>query len=171
MSDIQRQYINMGVEITEGVPASAPANILIAELPPFWRPEHKIVNPQSLVKDTLNFLHGASQGGHPNMAESSLRLKNSDYWWPDMLSDMTRNVIECPSCPKTAAVPKLYVPTTGSLWADRPFARVNVDVIGPLPDDQDGHKYILVFVDSNTRFTIIVPLKELNANLTADAMT
>ncbi|KAL0215489.1 hypothetical protein P9112_007673 [Eukaryota sp. TZLM1-RC] len=136
----------------------------------YLTPEHKIVIPQSLVKDTLNLLHGLPQGGHPSKAESLLRLKNSDYWWPNMLSDMTKHVQECPSCQKTAAVPKLHVPTTGSLWADRPFARVNVDVIGPLPEDQDGHRYILVFVDSFTRFTIIVPLKELNANLTADAL-
>ncbi|KAL0220011.1 hypothetical protein P9112_005664 [Eukaryota sp. TZLM1-RC] len=136
----------------------------------YLTPEHKIVIPQSLVKDTLNLLHGLPQGGHPSKAESLLRLKNSDYWWPIMLFDMTKHVQEYPSCQKTAAVPKLHVPTTGSLWADRPFARVNVDVIGPLPEDQDGHRYILVFVDSFTRFTIIVPLKEFNANLTADAL-
>ncbi|KAL0219416.1 hypothetical protein P9112_005069 [Eukaryota sp. TZLM1-RC] len=128
----------------------------------YLTPEHKIVIRQSLVKDTLNLLHGLPQGGHPSKAESLLRLKNSDYWWPNMLSDKSKH--------KTAAVPKLHVPTTGSLWADRPFARVNVDVIGPLPEDQDGHRYILVFVDSFTRFTIIVPLKELNANLTSDAL-
>ncbi|KAL0214764.1 hypothetical protein P9112_006948 [Eukaryota sp. TZLM1-RC] len=132
--------------------------------------QHKIVIPQSLVKDTLHLLHGLPQGGHPSKAKSLLRLKNSDYWWLNMLSDMTKYVQECPSCQKTAAVPKLHVPTTGTLWADRPFARVNVDVIGPLPEDQDDHRYILVFVDSFTRFTIIVPLKELNANLTSDAL-
>ncbi|KAL0206250.1 hypothetical protein P9112_001557 [Eukaryota sp. TZLM1-RC] len=39
MSDIQRQYINMGVEIMEGDLSSISANKLIAELPPFWKPE------------------------------------------------------------------------------------------------------------------------------------
>ncbi|KAL0226546.1 hypothetical protein P9112_013870 [Eukaryota sp. TZLM1-RC] len=71
---------------------------------------------------------------------------------------------------KTKPVPKLHVPQTGLLWAYIPFARVNADVIGPLPEDQEGYKYILVFIDSFFRFTIIVNLKVINANLTADAL-
>ncbi|KAL0209032.1 hypothetical protein P9112_011619 [Eukaryota sp. TZLM1-RC] len=132
--------------------------------------DNKIVIPKSLIKDTLNLLHGLLQGGHPSKAESLNKLRNSDYWWPNMLTDMNKHVQECPSCQKTKPVPKLHVPPTGSLWADRPFARVNADVIGPLPEDQEGYKYILVFIDSFSRFTIIVPLKEINANLTADAL-
>ncbi|KAL0215699.1 hypothetical protein P9112_007883 [Eukaryota sp. TZLM1-RC] len=123
-----------------------------------------------MVKDTLNLWHGLPQVGHSSKVESLLRLENSDYWWPDMLSNKSKHVLECFLCQKTAVVPKLHVPTTGSLWADRPFARVNVDVIGPLPEDQDGHKYIVVFVDSFTRFTLIVPFNKLNATLTADAL-
>ncbi|KAL0206366.1 hypothetical protein P9112_001673 [Eukaryota sp. TZLM1-RC] len=132
--------------------------------------DNKIVIPKSLIKDTLNLLHGLLQGGHPSKAESLNKLRNSDYWRPNMLTDMTKHVQKCPSCQKTKPVPKLHVPPTGSLWADRPFARVNADVIGPLPEDQKGYKYILVFIDSFSRFTIIVPLKEINANLTADAL-
>ncbi|KAL0218347.1 hypothetical protein P9112_004000 [Eukaryota sp. TZLM1-RC] len=103
-------------------------------------------------------------------AESLFRLKNSDYWWLDMLLDMNKHVLECPSCQKTAVVFKLHVATTASLWADRPFARVNVDVIDPVPEDQDGHRYFFVFVDNFTMFTITVPLKELKPNFTADAL-
>ncbi|KAL0219751.1 hypothetical protein P9112_005404 [Eukaryota sp. TZLM1-RC] len=132
--------------------------------------DNKIVIPKSLIKDTLNLLHGLLQGGHPSKAESLNKLRNSDYWWPNMLTDMNKHVQECPSCQKTKPVPKLHVPPTGSLWADRPFARVNADIIGPLPEDQEGYKYSLVFIDSFSRFTIIVPLKEINANLTADAL-
>ncbi|KAL0227234.1 hypothetical protein P9112_014558 [Eukaryota sp. TZLM1-RC] len=132
--------------------------------------DNKIVIPKSLIRDTLNLLHGLLQGGHPSKAKSLNKLRNSDYWWPNMLTDMNKHVQECPSCQKTKPVPKLHVPPTGSLLAYRPFARVSADVVGPLPEDQEGYKYILVFIDSFSRFTIIVPLKEINANLTADAL-
>ncbi|KAL0225775.1 hypothetical protein P9112_013099 [Eukaryota sp. TZLM1-RC] len=124
--------------------------------------ENEIVIPKSLIKNSLNLLHGLLQGNHPSKAESLNKLRNSDYWWPNMLTDMNKH--------KTKPVPKLHVPPTGSLWADRPFARVNAGVIGPLPEDQEGYKYILVSIDSFSRFTIIVPLKEINANLTGDAL-
>ncbi|KAL0242604.1 hypothetical protein GEMRC1_005167 [Eukaryota sp. GEM-RC1] len=44
---------------------------------------------------------------------------------------------------------------------------MNVDTIGPLPTDTSGNIYLLVFIDSFTRFTILCPLKELNAHETA----
>ncbi|KAL0206364.1 hypothetical protein P9112_001671 [Eukaryota sp. TZLM1-RC] len=118
----------------------------INHLDSYMTHDNKIVIPKSFIKDTLNLLHGLLQEGHPSKAE------------------------KYPSCQKPKPVPKLHIPPTGSLWADRPFARANADVIGPLPEDQKGYKYILVFIESFSRFTIIVPLKELNANLTADAL-
>ncbi|KAL0215938.1 hypothetical protein P9112_008122 [Eukaryota sp. TZLM1-RC] len=50
------------------------------------------------------------------------------------------------------------------------FARLNVDTIGPLNTDSDGNKYLLVFVDSFTGYSILVPLKELNALETTDVL-
>ncbi|KAL0208773.1 hypothetical protein P9112_011360 [Eukaryota sp. TZLM1-RC] len=130
----------------------------------------KIIIPSSLINDTLLIIHGYVSGGHPSMSESLRRLSSSDYYWPSMTDDMKNHVRSCSSCQKTAPVPKSITPSTGSLWADKPFARLNVDTIGPLPPDQEANKYILVFVDSFTRYTILVPLKELNAMLTADAL-
>ncbi|KAL0208447.1 hypothetical protein P9112_011034 [Eukaryota sp. TZLM1-RC] len=121
--------------------------------------DNKIVIPKSLIKDTLNLLHGLLQGGHPSRAESLNKLRNSDYWWPNMLTDMNKYVQECPPVRKQSQFPNCI-----------PSARVKTDIIGPLPADQEGYKYILVFIDSFSRFTIIVPFKEINANLTADAL-
>ncbi|KAL0242570.1 hypothetical protein GEMRC1_005133 [Eukaryota sp. GEM-RC1] len=80
-----------------------------------------------------------------------------------MKADRKKHVEQCPSCQKTAPVPKKIIESTGSLWADRPFARLNVDAIGRLPKDQSGNQYLLVFVDSFTRYTILSPLEELNS--------
>ncbi|KAL0230938.1 hypothetical protein GEMRC1_010343 [Eukaryota sp. GEM-RC1] len=57
-----------------------------------------------------------------------------------------------------------------SLWADKPFSKINVDTIGPLSPDADGNRFILVFVDSFTRFTILVPIIDLNAKEAAYAL-
>ncbi|KAL0239447.1 hypothetical protein GEMRC1_009555 [Eukaryota sp. GEM-RC1] len=80
-----------------------------------------------------------------------------------MKADMIKHVQQCPACQKTAPVPKKIIESTGSLWADRPFARLNADTIGPLPKDQNGNQFLLVFVDSFTRYSILSPLEELNS--------
>ncbi|KAL0229451.1 hypothetical protein GEMRC1_014068 [Eukaryota sp. GEM-RC1] len=108
-------------------------------------------------------LHGLVQSGHPNKKRSLEILFNSGYFWPSMKADMVKHVKQCPACQKTAPVPKKIIEPTGSLWADRPFARLNVDTIGPLPKDQNGNQFLLVFVDSFTRYTILSPLEELNS--------
>ncbi|KAL0214912.1 hypothetical protein P9112_007096 [Eukaryota sp. TZLM1-RC] len=87
-----------------------------------------------------------------------------------MRKGLINYVKSCPSCQKTASAKRTQTPSTGFLWADRPFARLNVDTIGPLNIDTEGNKYLLVFVDSFTGYTILVPLKELNALENADAL-
>ncbi|KAL0210068.1 hypothetical protein P9112_010152 [Eukaryota sp. TZLM1-RC] len=49
------------------------------------------------------------------------------------------------------------------------IGRLNVDTIGPLNTDNEDNKFLLVFVDS-FRYTILAPLKELDALETADAL-
>ncbi|KAL0234871.1 hypothetical protein GEMRC1_001456 [Eukaryota sp. GEM-RC1] len=72
--------------------------------------------------------------------------------------------------PKDIPCQRDQIPHSGSLWADKPFAKVNVDTIGPLSPDAEGNRYILVFVDSFTRFTILAPINELNAKEVAYAL-
>ncbi|KAL0213774.1 hypothetical protein P9112_005958 [Eukaryota sp. TZLM1-RC] len=130
---------------------------------------NKIVIPKSLIKDTFKLLHRPLQKDHQSKTECLNKHRNSDYWWPNMLTDMNKHVNEWHSCQKTKPVPKLHDPPSGLLWADKALARVNDDVIGSLEEDPKGHKHILVFIDSFSRFTIIVTLKAINANFTADA--
>ncbi|KAL0219596.1 hypothetical protein P9112_005249 [Eukaryota sp. TZLM1-RC] len=80
-----------------------------------------------------------------------------------MRKDMIMHIKSCPACQKTAPVSRKVIESSSSLWADRPFTRINADTIGPLHEDDNGYKYLIVFVDSFTRYTIICRIKELNA--------
>ncbi|KAL0213433.1 hypothetical protein RCL1_007059 [Eukaryota sp. TZLM3-RCL] len=113
---------------------------------------------------------GLVQSGHPSLKTSLDRLKESDFFWPSMIADMSRHVQCCPSCQKTSPVRKPNIPFSGTLWSDRPFSSVHVDTIGPLPKDQQDFSFVLVFVDSFTRYTILVPLTKLNAQESAYAL-
>ncbi|KAL0239651.1 hypothetical protein GEMRC1_009759 [Eukaryota sp. GEM-RC1] len=152
----QHKAINEGDQMFQDSTLCTMSNVYINS-------KNKILIPSSLRTKVLYTLHGLVQSGHPNKKRSLEILFNSGYFWPSMKADMVKHVKQCPACQKTAPVPKKIIESTGSLWADRPFARLNVDTIGPLPKDQNGNQFLLVFVDSFTRYTILSPLEELNS--------
>ncbi|KAL0229243.1 hypothetical protein GEMRC1_013862 [Eukaryota sp. GEM-RC1] len=152
----QHKAINEGDQMFQDSTLCTMSNVYINS-------KNKILIPSSLRTKVLYMLHGLVQSGHPNKKRSLEILFNSGYFWPSMKADMVKHVKQCPACQKTAPVPKKIIESTGSLWADRPFARLNVDTIGPLPKDQNGNQFLLVFVDSFTRYTILSPLEELNS--------
>ncbi|KAL0231780.1 hypothetical protein GEMRC1_011184 [Eukaryota sp. GEM-RC1] len=116
-------------------------------------------------------IHGVPHCGHPNLSLSSKALETSDYWWPEVKEDLIEHLKSCPSCQKNAPAPKARdIPSTGNLIANRPFESLHVDTIGPLPKDIQGNVYGVVFVDSFSRFTVLVPLAKLNATEVAYAM-
>ncbi|KAL0208768.1 hypothetical protein P9112_011355 [Eukaryota sp. TZLM1-RC] len=68
----------------------------------------------------------------------------------------------------TAPVPKTLISSTGSLNSvRRPFESLHCDSIGPLSVDSYGYRYIVHFVDAFSKFSILVPTKDLKA-LTVD---
>ncbi|KAL0208168.1 hypothetical protein P9112_010755 [Eukaryota sp. TZLM1-RC] len=133
-------------------------NAILDENTQIWKNnKNKILIPKCLRKQALLLIHGLVQSGHPSKNDSLHKLSKSDFFWPNMRKDLINHIKRCPTCQKTAPVNRIKTPSTGSLWADRPFARLNVDTIGPLNTDSDGNKYLLVFVDSFTGYSILVP--------------
>ena len=45
----------------------------------------------------------------------------------------------------------------------KPWERLNIDTIGPLPPDKDGNKYIMVIIDVFSRFIELHPIPDLAA--------
>ena len=50
----------------------------------------------------------------------------------------------------------------------KPFERVAMDIVGPLPKTKSGHRYILVLVDYATRYPEAIPLKTVTAEVIAE---
>jgi hypothetical protein len=51
-----------------------------------------------------------------------------------------------------------------------PMDRLNIDTIGPMPEDQDGFKYIIVIIDSFTRFIELYKAKDLTGTTAAQVV-
>ena len=66
------------------------------------------------------------------------------------------------------AEPKALILRHGDVC--RPWQRLNIDLIGPLPASEDNHKYILSVVDMFTRYGIAIPLVDKSMVVVSRAM-
>ncbi|KAL0243358.1 hypothetical protein GEMRC1_005919 [Eukaryota sp. GEM-RC1] len=131
-----------------------------------------ITMSRNLRSEVLLNIHGLPYCGHLNLALSTKALEYSDYWWPEAKVDLVNHLESCASCQKNAPVPKSRetVPSTGNLIANHLFDSLHVNTIGPLPKNIQGNIYVVFFVDSFSRFTVLVPLAKLNATAVASAL-
>ena len=54
---------------------------------------------------------------------------------------------------------------------EEPFARVAMDIVGPLQKSGRGHRFILTLMDYATKYPEAVPLRRVDARSVADALT
>ena len=59
--------------------------------------------------------------------------------------------------------------TTGSIQSKGPWDTLSVDIVGPLPADR-RHEFLIVFVDCNSRYTILVPANNHTARTVSNAL-
>lgn len=132
--------------------------------------ETQLVLPHELRDGVLEVAHDAILGGHLGCQKTLDRVQ-SNFYWPGMQADVTRYCQSCDICQRTTAKGHLGKAPLGTVpIIDIPFSRVAIDLIGPLPASERGHKYILTLVDYATRYPEAVPLKRIEAEVVAEAL-
>ena len=85
------------------------------------------------------------------------------FTWDDMVQDVYDYVRSCDLCQSKDKAPDNKTGKLREMPVERKFNdRVHMDTFGDIPMDQEGNKYILVFVDAFTRYAkfVAVPNKE-----------
>ena len=113
--------------------------------------------PQNLIKEALRFGH-ITLAGHGGVAKT-LYLMRRHFYWPQLHADTTKYILGCVNCVRTKpAGPdqifkgKLFMPYN-------PLDCIAIDVLGVGRKSPRGHKYVLVAIDSVTRYAWAFPLK------------
>ena len=131
-------------------------------------PQHQAVIrqlavPKSWRADVLRSYHDSLLGGgHQGFDRTyaAIRLK---YFWPKMYATVLDYVKSCDPCQRAKRhfhshpAPLQNMPIVGR------FDRWHMDILGPLSKSSEGHKYILLIVDSYTRWPEAFPLKTQEA--------
>ena len=127
----------------------------------------QLVVPNSLIDVILYHIHDSPIAGHPGK-ERSFRQAQRSYFWPTMRKDITRHCLLCHSCAQHRPSVHFESPNLAYPIPHAPWDSVSVDVL-KLPITENGYQYLVVFIDSFSRFSILVPLKHKSAQSVAQA--
>ncbi|XP_071490086.1 uncharacterized protein [Diadema antillarum] len=130
----------------------------------------QIVVPKQYRGKLLHIAHDNLTAGHLGVGKTQQRLMQN-FYWPGIFRDVAEFCKTCGPCQKCASQYRggkaklVSVPVIG-----RPFRKVAMDIVGPLPRSKKGNKYILVLCDYATRYPEAVPLPSVEAEKVADEL-
>lgn len=102
-----------------------------------------LVVPGCLRKELVMLLHSQIHFGQ----EKTWNHLSSVGWWPNMIKDMEQCLWNCLNCAENNSDhrinkgPMLHQKVIG------PWAHLQIDFIGPLPQTSSGNKYALMIID------------------------
>ncbi|XP_064469813.1 uncharacterized protein LOC135384546 [Ornithodoros turicata] len=131
----------------------------------------QLVLPQSRRTEVLLLAHESPWGGHLGVKKTMARIKYS-FYWPGIGADVKSHCTSCHGCQlRSVRRRNDRVPITPLTRPERPFQRVNVDIIGPIePPSSRGHRYAICVVDLHTMWPEVICLRSLTAKATCEAL-
>ena len=120
--------------------------------------------PKAYRNIVLEASHSAVYAGHLGHDNTLAKIKRL-YYWPGMATAVRRMCRSCPTCQKATRWKRSRkVPLCPLPIIDKPFRRIGMDLIGPLPRTKTGYRYVLVIVDYGTRFPEAILLKKTDTD-------
>ena len=141
----------------------------------YERPDHSTVILQQLVPESkrdevLRELHEGTLGGHLGEDKTIARIKEC-FYWPGYHKDTSNWCKTCSTCcTRKTPAPKNRA-LLQSIKVGSPLQVVAVDIVGPLPESDNGNAYILVVGDYFTRWMEAYPIPNQEAVTFANVIT
>jgi transposase InsO family protein len=128
------------------------------------------ITDSAIKQDILRELHNSIIGGHKGITKTLKRVQQY-YSWSGMKQDVKRYIKTCHDCQKRKLVrEKTKAPMLITDTPNEAFEKVAIDIVGPLPETEKGHKYILTTQDLLTKFCTAYPLLDTNSTTIADTI-
>ena len=129
----------------------------------------QIMLPEKLKYKVMRLAHDNIFARHLGIRKTQDRIL-AHFFWSGCYSDIRRYCRSCELCQKCAINKPAKVPLINLPVIDRPFSRVAVDLIGPLPKSHRGNRFALVSIDMATKYPDAVPLKRIDSDTVAEAL-
>eukprot|EP00794_Sanderia_malayensis_P005886 gene5886-biopygen4888 len=122
--------------------------------------------PKSRVGQLLTKYHDNPLSAHPGFYRCYRKIQMA-YYWPTMKTDIKRHIRHCQECAKYKSTKPACKTPLKSITTERPMQIVAMDFVGPLPKSDRGNLYALVMTDHFTRWPIVYPTENLEAETVA----
>ena len=116
-----------------------------------------------------SLIRKAHQDGHSGTEKIFLRLFHDGYYWPTMRKDIAQQLQSCDTCNKYN-LQRIGFHPLQTQSASLPFDLVHIDLFGPLVVSSNGNKFVLLVIDSLSRFVVLRPLRDKSALTVAQAL-
>ena len=126
----------------------------------FHGTREQLVVPVQLRLLVLSQLHDHS--GHGGVFKTTEKVKER-YYWPGYEKDIEKHVQTCRPCQlRKSPNPRVIAPI-GTIKAEYPFQKISWDITGPLPETEQGNRYILVVTDLFSKWVEAFPIKKTDS--------
>ncbi|XP_064407972.1 protein NYNRIN-like [Latimeria chalumnae] len=168
------ERMRQGVPLLEGSPykkhesklqLTSDGNILLYT---GW-PQTVWVVPQQLCQEMIYSVHDTPTGGHQG-EEKTYEKMQTVGWWPRVSRDVRDYCNNCLICVQNNPSPNKKTAFLHPQRAGGPWARLQVDFVGPLPTTARGNKHILVVTDLFSKWVEVFPTKNDSAPVTAKVL-
>lgn len=130
----------------------------------------KLVVPKDLRRLVMEQNHSTPPAAHLGFSKTLAKIKDR-YYWPNMYIEIKAFVTKCGDCQRFKAINSL---PSGEMTAEpttlKPNSILSVDIVGPLPLTVRRNMYILVCLDTSTRWVSAIPLRKATATAVATAL-
>lgn len=123
----------------------------------------KLVVPKTLITEVLTLAHDSPTVAHPGFKRTLERVKKSYFWWGiyKHVLNFIKSCISC--CERRGYKSNQKAPLQRIVVTERPFQRIGMDAIGPLPITDAGNRHIIVISDYFTRWAEAYPVPDLKS--------
>ena len=125
-----------------------------------------VICPPSIRKTVIWETHGLA---HAGMNRTMARVQ-LNWYWPGMVADVRRILKTCEVCQVAKPGGNKPPGSRQRLYVGRPWQKVAIDLVGPMPKTRRGNQWILVLTDHFTRWQDALPLPDATAPTVATTL-
>lgn len=145
-------------------------NELLMKMKIALTPELKIItDPNEKTEILTKFHNDPNLGGHSGINRLLTKIRKY-YTWKNITYDVRKFVNNCEQCKLNKSGKKSKEPMVITQTPQKPFDRIQIDTIGPLPRSILGNEYAVTIMCELTKYLIAIPVTNKSAETVAKAI-